>query len=229
MTGFLTRLLDLIERLILDPLIWVFPFKWCVVQKGSKAVRFTRGLPGDDLGPGWHFATSTQEFETQHCRRCVLSTPDICALTQDGIPLSFDVVVTYQIHRLGEFLTAMEEGESQIGELAQAIARDTVQRGSYVSLLKDVNQVQGHMLEDLTDELLQYGITVLDARFQNIEHLDPQARALLASKASLASLTDLVSDLSPGEILTAISPAIQYVALAQSRPVMLPAPQTEPE
>ncbi len=221
MTEILLQFWVLLRSLVLEPLILLWPIKWVIVPPGSKAVRFTRGIPGRDLGPGWHFATATQRFVHLHCRRRLYQTERLPVITKDGIALRIDAVVAFEIMDLGLFLTATEGSEEYVGDMAEAEILRLVRGADYHSLLRNLPTKEGNLTEDLTDDLLSgndaVGVNVHRFRIQSIEHADPHVRTLLGLPAASKFLGK--QGLLPEEASTRVallSPSVQFVSVVSS-------------
>jgi len=223
MTEILLQFWVLLRSLVLEPLILLWPLKWVVVQPGSKAVRFTRGIPGCDLGLGWHFATSTQRLVHLHCRRRLYQTERLPVITKDGVSLRIDAVVAFEIMKLGMFLTATEGSEEYVGDMVEAEILRLVRGADYHALLRNLPKKESDLTEELTDDLLggndAVGVNVHRFRIQSVEHADPHVRTLLGLPAASRFLEK--QGLLPDEAVARaaiLSPSVQFVSVVGSSP-----------
>lgn len=214
---FLTQILNILQNYIMQPLIFLFPIKWCVVKPGSAAVRFTFGYPSHDLKNGIHFGTIGQIFDSKHVIRQMALTEKLNVLTEDGIPMQVDAVIIYEICNLVRFLTRSEDTHTYLIGVSEASVRGAIQSYSYKKLLKSTQTICNHMIEDVTDDLEDFGVIIHDIRFQNLEHIDPIVRAMLSITAASEDMVKISNELSKkydiaiSNILSAISPNINTV------------------
>lgn len=226
MSELLTRLLTLIEHLVLTPLCWLFPIKWEVIEDGSSGVRFTFGRPGPTLGPGWRLATTGQSIKKQHTARCTVPLQTMQVLTADGVPFKIHTVVVVRIADLSKYLTGSEDSLTLINETAEAVVRQEIQLRPLRDFLHSSAEMEEHAQTRLNDELRDLGVHILRVGIKSIEHVDPITRTMLSSPVAvtglskaIAHLRDCLPDVSSETLLATVSPAVQYT---------MPVHKTEP-
>lgn len=180
MTMILSQLLGLFQSLVVQPLVYLCPFKWAVVHPGFGAVRYTFGNPSKTLPQGFHVATMFETLRVHHIRGVPIATESVHTLTSDGVPLRVNAAIVYQIHDLPMFLACAEDPDTLIAEKTEAMVCEVIGSVPYENLT-NIDAINDTLREDLESELKNAGVSMTSARVQNIEHLDPVARAILAS------------------------------------------------
>lgn len=174
--GLLAQVLSLLQSVVVTPMLWLFPLKWVVVYPGEVAVRYTCGQPGPPLARGCYFGTSTQVFRKAHVRRKVLSTESINLLSQDGVPLEVDAIVTYKIRDLPVYLAAADDPPVYLAAVTEACLRLTVAERDFVSIVSESPEIEKTAYTEIAKTVAGCGIKVQQVRFQNVRHTDPYAR-----------------------------------------------------
>lgn len=164
---------------------FLLPIKWTVVRPGESAVRFVAGKPSSTLGVGLHFATTLSTLNKQHTHRVPLTTEEIKTFTEDGVPLAAYATVVYSVTDLPKFLQSGENPEVNVSEYAEASICETIQSLKYDDILKG-DLIGEAIKEDLEFATRDMGLIVLSARLQNIEHVDPIARAKCAGGVKIS-------------------------------------------
>ena len=213
-------ILSKIVPILLSPFIWLWPLKWARVRPGSAAVRFRSGKPGPNLTkPGVYWATARQVFVCRHVSRPdPLSSDTIRALTADGVPVQAEAIITYTITDLAAFLTESEDALAYTSSVVEAFVLNAIQSSTFTRLLRGLGTTEKEIQRALNAEVRPLGLRVLKVRFQNLEHVDPLARAMFSAKVGAVALAEAAEELRNGqekqlpfrEAVVALSPAIAY-------------------
>ncbi len=218
MGDILTRLMVIVENLLIAPLVWICPIKWSIVIPGWSATRFTFGKPSKDLEPGIHFGTTGQTIEKRHVQTNLGIAESMYVLTEDGLSIRIRGVVIYKIINLMKYLTFTEDSDQFMIEACEAAIRHIVTTVPFDDLVNDSDTVEEAIGSKITEICKELGIRVKRYRFQDIEITDPIGRALASIRAMAPKLTasaKQVSDrlkISPKDALVVLSPNIQFVA-----------------
>jgi len=216
MGEFLILIWSLLERYLVTPFIWgVWPLKWHVVQRGRRAVRFTFGEPGNDLYTGIHFFTCCQSMITEQCLARTRDASDVRTLTEDGIPLTADAIIVFDIRSLRDALTVVEDIDEFVDATANDVIRDTLQSYSLHELLESTEKVQRIMRSECNKALAGVGIQVEACRFRNFIIDDADLRRLYGFKAVADKIVEIAETLEDGGFS-----ALDSVALVSGRLVM---------
>lgn len=225
MGDLLTKLLALLQSIVIIPLIWVFPLKWAVVYPGWRAVRFSFGQPSEVLLPGFYWATLGQVIEKRHTRQLIGSTSPMAVITKDGMPLRVGGVTIYSITNLLKYLTNSEDSEGFVIEAAEAALRQAIAKVPFSSLVQASEVVETDIGPKIAEICKELGIRVRRFRFQDIEIVDPIGRAYMSTSVIAPSLFRIVSrltkdaDLTSKEAMSMISPNVQFMTDLGARPV----------
>lgn len=218
MIDILTRLMSMVENLLITPIVWIFPIKWAIVIPGWSATRFTFGKPSKDLEPGVHFGTFGQTIEKRHVQTNLGIAESMYVLTEDGLSVRIRGVVIYRIINLMKYLTATEDSDQFMIEACEAAIRHIVTTVPFDDLVKDSDTVETAIGSKITEICKELGIRVKRYRFQDIEITDPIGRAMASMKAMTPQMAESVKKISeqlgisPKDALVALSPNIQFVA-----------------
>lgn len=188
MLEFLARCLELVMNALVTPAVWLFPLKWAIVRPGEIAVRYTFGRPGPGLETGWRVCTSCQTIVKEHALRNVASTEQVTGLTWDGVALSADAVVIYDITDLGTFLASSDEPSVHVVAVVEACVRRILSDNEFQTIAEQSQTMEEELRGTVTDDLKGCGVNIRCARFQRIEHEDPHSRMSCAMKASCAGI-----------------------------------------
>lgn len=218
MNEMLIKIIALIENLLINPLIWIFPIKWTVVLPGSSAVRFTFGHPGANLKPGTRFATTGQTLQTKHINTKLAVAESMYVLTEDGVSLRIRGVAIYRIISLVKYLTATEDSDEFVIEACEAAIKHCVSKVPYEDLVVDSDTIEQAISEKISEICNELGIEIKRYRFQDVEFTDPIGRGLSSMKAMEPKLTASASqmaktlNITPKYALAVLSPNVQFVA-----------------
>ncbi len=214
----LTRILAMIENLLIAPIVWMFPIKWAIVIPGWSATRFTFGKPSADLPPGIHFGTTGQTIEKRHIQTNLGIAESMYVLTEDGLSVRIRGVVIYRITNLMKYLTFTEDSDQFMIEACEAAIRHIVTTVPFDDLVSDSSTVEEAIGSKITEICKELGIRVKRYRFQDIEITDPIGRAMASIRAMAPKLAESAKDASeklgipPKEAFVVLSPNIQFVA-----------------
>lgn len=222
MSELFTRILAMIESLLISPLIWVCPIKWTIVIPGSSAIRFTFGHPSKDLKPGIHFGTTGQTLHKGHTNTKLAIAESMYVLTEDGLSLRIRGVAIYKIVSLVNYLTMTEDSDSFMIEACEAAIRHAVSLVPFDDLVVDSDTVETTIAEKISEICEDLGIQVQRYRFQDVELTDPIGRGLSSVKSMGPKLTESAErmanrlSISNKEALMVLSPNIQFMADIES-------------
>ena len=214
----LTRILAMIENLLISPIVWMCPIKWAIVIPGWSAVRFTFGKPSKDLEPGIHLGTTGQTIEKRHIQTNLGIAESMYVLTEDGLSVRIRGVVIYRITNLMKYLTSTEDSDQFMIEACEAAIRHIVTTVPFDDLVNDSDTVETAIRSKITEICKELGIRVKRYRFQDIEITDPIGRAMASMRAMTPQMAESVKKISeklkisPKDALVALSPNIQFVA-----------------
>lgn len=217
MNEMLIKILSLIENLLINPLIWIFPIKWTIVLPGSSSVRFTLGYPSMNLGSGIHFATTGQTLQTRHVNTKSAIAESMYVLTEDGVSLRIRGVAIYRIISLVDYLTATEDSDEFVIEACEAAIKHGVSKVPYEDLVSDSDTVEQAISEKISEICDELGIKIIRYRFQDVEFTDPIGRGLSSMKAMEPKLTASAKkmartlSITHKDALAVLSPNIQFV------------------
>ncbi len=219
MGSFFFSLWSLLERFVIDPFMFLWPIKWSVVQPGWRAVRFTF-LPGHGgasipLGPGLVLYTSCQSITKRHVRRTTANTSQIVTITKDGVAVLVDAILVYEISDLRKALVCADSVDNILDAVANDYIRDTVQTHTFDGFRADTRKVQGSLVEDITDDMLEYGIVIHSCRFQELVVQENDVIRSLASKAVAPTLAGAFVTLRDAGV-----PSLEAAALLSGRLVL---------
>jgi regulator of protease activity HflC (stomatin/prohibitin superfamily) len=218
MNDLITRIISLIENLLVLPLVWLFPIKWTIIPPGSNAVRFTFGKPSTVLKPGIHFATTGQTLHKQHTNTKLGTAESMYVLTEDGVSLKIRGVVIYKIISLVKYLTATEDSEEFVIEACEAAIRDAISLVPFEDLVTDSNTIENTICRKISEICEELGILIKRYRFQDVEFTDPISRALSSVNCMESKLTKSAKkmteslSISHKDALAILSPNIQFVS-----------------
>jgi|GEM_PF-4082892 len=218
MNELFTNIISIIEKLLIHPLIWLFPIKWITIIPGSSAVRFTFGLPGPDLKPGIHFGTIGQTFHKEHVRTRLASAESMYVLTEDGVSLRVSGVTIYKITSLVKYLTITEDSNTFVLEACEAAIKNAISSVPFDDLVVDSNTVEEAISVKISKICKELGIKVKRYRFQDIELTDPIGRGLSSLRAMEPTLTSSAknmtnsSPISFRDAVAALSPNIHFIS-----------------
>jgi len=214
----LTRILAMIENLLIAPIVWIFPIKWAIVIPGWSAIRFTFGKPSGDLPSGIHFGTTGQTIEKRHVQTNLGIAESMYVLTEDGLSVRIRGVVIYRITNLMKYLTFTEDSDQFMIEACEAAIRHIVTTVPFDDLVTDSSTVEEAIGSKITEICKELGIRVKRYRFQDIEITDPIGRAMASVRAMAPKLAESAKEASerlgipPKEAFVVLSPNIQFVA-----------------
>jgi len=214
----LTRILAMIENLLIAPIVWIFPIKWAIVIPGWSAIRFTFGKPSKDLESGIHFGTTGQTIEKRHVQTNLGIAESMYVLTEDGLSVRIRGVVIYRITNLMKYLTFTEDSDQFMIEACEAAIRHIVTTVPFDDLVTDSSTVEEAIGSKITEICKELGIRVKRYRFQDIEITDPIGRAMASVRAMAPKLAESAKEASerlgipPKEAFVVLSPNIQFVA-----------------
>ena len=176
MLELLSQILGLIQDVLINPTIWLFPLKWIIVEPGESALRYTCGKPGKELDVGLHFATSTQVLIKEHVHTRIAPTDPVTVLTKDGTPLQADAVVTYSIPNLVNFFATAEDPEQHLAAVAEAAIRAAMSSRTFLEIVSDSSTLETEARKQTAEAVSGCGIKIRRTRFQNIEQLPDYVR-----------------------------------------------------
>jgi len=211
----MAQLLATVQEAIIAPLVWLSPLKWIIVYPGETGIRFNRGVPGSMLHTGWHFATCCQSLKKMHTRNVVLSTDSINLLTNDGVPLEVDAIITYRVHDLAAYLASAEEPAQHLVALVEAALRSIASQVPFAHVAAHSKDIEETAVKEAA--VFGGGVKIKQIRFQNVKHTDPYARMTCSLAATSTTLTEacerMAKDLGlpADKVLMALSPYIQPV------------------
>ncbi len=214
----LTRIMAMIENLLIAPIVWICPIKWAVVIPGCSAIRFTFGKPSKDLESGIHFGTFGQTIEKRHVQTNLGIAESMYVLTEDGLSVRIRGVVIYKITNLVKYLTSTEDSDAFMIEACEAAIRHVVTTVPFDDLVSDSGTVEEAVGAKITEICKELGIRVKRYRFQDIEITDPIGRAMASIRAMAPKLADSAKvaserlEISPKDAFVVLSPNIQFVA-----------------
>jgi len=218
MNELFSRIISLIENLLIAPLVWLFPIKWTIVIPGSSAIRFTFGHPSADLKPGIHFATISQTIQKQHVRTKLGIAESMYVLTEDGVSLRIRGVVVYRIISLVRYLTATEDSDEFVIEACEAAIKHSVSRVPFEDLVVDSDTIEDAISSKISEICEELGIKIKRYRFQDVELIDPIGRGLSSIRSMETKLTESAKrmskslSISPRDALMVLTPNIQFVS-----------------
>ncbi len=189
MVELLAQILALLQSIIIQPLIWVFPVKWIIVYPGEAGVRYTCGKPGKRLDEGFHFSTSCQVLKKKHINTVLIVTDAVSLLTQDSVALRVDAVVTYSIRDLPVYRASSEFPMSHLAAVAEASLRTSISTHTFDEVATSSGEIEEEMRKQIVDATKGCGIRLKNVRFQNIRHEDPHTRMMQSIPAIAESLT----------------------------------------
>lgn len=214
----LTRIMAMIENLLIAPIVWIFPIKWAIVIPGWSAIRFTFGKPSKNLESGIHFGTTGQTIEKRHTQTNLGIAESMYVLTEDGLSVRIRGVVIYRITNLMKYLTFTEDSDQFMIEACEAAIRHIVSTVPFDDLVSDSDTVEEAIGSKITEICKELGIRIKRYRFQDIEITDPIGRALSSIRAMSPRLTSSAEEMSQRlgistkDALVVLSPNIQFVA-----------------
>ncbi len=176
MLELLNQILSLIQDILITPSIWLFPFKWIIVEPGEAALRYTCGKPGEMLNEGVHFGTSTQILIKEHVHTRIAPSDPVAVLTKDGTPLKVDVVITYGIPHLVNFFGTAEDPEQHLAAVAEAAVRSAISSRTFVEIVADSSNIETEVRKQVAEAVSGCGIKVKRARLQNVKLLPDYVR-----------------------------------------------------
>lgn len=212
-----TRIISIIENLLIFPLVWIFPIKWSIVIPGSYAVRFTFGHPSSDLKTGIHFATTGQTLIKQHVKTKLATAESMYVLTEDGVPIRIRGVVIYKVISLVKYLTATEESDGFVVEACEAAIKHAISLVPFEDLIIDNDTVETEIGRNIAEICEELGIEIKRYRFQDIELTDPIGRGLLSIRSMEPKLTESAQkmavslSISKRDAAMILSPNIQFI------------------
>lgn len=218
MGDLLTKLLALMQDIVITPLIWVWPFKWSVILPGSQAIRFTWGRPSQPLANGVFWATTGQTIEKRHIRQLYASTEVMPLLTEDSLPIRVGGVSVYTIINLLKFLTGSEDSPALLIDATEAAMREAMSKVPFEDLAKDSVEVEGSIALRVAEICKGLGIRILRFRFQSVEVVDPIGRAFLSSCVLAPAMFETVKrlaikfELPVRDVLAVVSPNVQFTS-----------------
>ena len=213
MVELLAQLLTLLQNIVIQPLIWLFPLKWTVIYPGESGVRYTAGKPGKRLEMGCHFATTSQLLRKSHTATQVIATELVRLLTHDSIPLQVDVVVTYTICDLPVYLASSEDPTDYLMAIAEASLRSALSSHPFKDLVSNSSEIEKEIRKQIAESTKGCGIRLKHVRFQNIKHEDPYAQMICSVPASVPSLIQASKDVSKE---LGVNPSAALLALSQN-------------
>lgn len=217
MGDILTRLMVIIENLLIAPIVWICPIKWAIVIPGWSATRFTFGKPSKDLEPGIHFGTTGQTIEKRHVQTNLCIAESMYILTEDSLSIRIRGVVVYKITNLMKYLTFTEDSDQFVIEACEAAIRHIIATVPFDDLVGDSDTVEEAIGSKITEICKELGIRVKRYRFQDIEITDTISRALASVKAMTPKLIESAKimskhlNISHKDALAVLSPNIQFV------------------
>lgn len=219
----ITRIMSLIENLLIAPLVWIFPIKWSIVPPGSSVVRFTCGHPSIDLKTGIHFATTTQTLQKQHTKTKWAIAESMYVLTEDGVSLKVRGVAIYSIISLAKYLTASDCSDDFVVEACEAAIKHSISLVPFEDLTIDSDTIEVAISKKISEICEDLGIEIKRYRFQDIELTDPIGRAFLSVKAVESRLTRSAQKMAATlsiqnkDAAIILSPNIQFVSNIESQ------------
>ncbi len=223
----LAKSLAMIETTLITPLIWLFPFKWSVVPPGSAAVRFTLGHPSKDLGVGTHVAFTCQTLTKMHVATRPTAAESMYVLTSDGLSLRVRGVTLYAITNLGKFLTCSEDSEQLMIDTCEAATKVVISRVPFADLIYKSADTEKAIASVVGEIGRATGIKVKRFRLQDVEIVDPLARALSSSEALTPGLVKAAgklvadADVSMRDALMILSPNVTFTVDMAARGTQL--------
>ena len=218
MGNFLTLIWGLLERYLITPFIWLlWPIKWHVIRPGKRAVRFTFGKPGQDLGPGWRLFTCGQKMKSRQCARCTRDTTEIRTLTEDRIPVSVDAIIVFDITRLGRAVTLVEDIDEFVDAVVNDLIRDSIQSYTLSELVSETGDIQEAIVKYANKDLAEVGMALRACRIRTLTIDDPDLRRYIGSPAVVGALQKTVEKLDDEEITVS-----DIMALLSGRIVVSP-------
>lgn len=169
MLELLSTILSLVQDVLINPCIWLFPFKWIIVEPGEAGLRYTSGRPGPMLAVGVHFGTSTQLLLKDHTHTRIAPTNAVIVLTKDGIPLQVDAVVTYGIPDLANWYATAEEPEIHLSAVAEAAIRAAISDRSFLQIVEGTIDLETEVRKQIAEAVSGCGIKIKKTRLQNVK------------------------------------------------------------
>ena len=183
-------------RLLWSVLYLLLPIKATLVLEGQTGVRFTLGRPGRNLGPGLHFALTFQTLTCVHTRLCTSPLDSIRLMLKDGVPISANGVLTYEITQLGHYLTHSENTDWLISEFAEASLRHQLSGVSFNEFHTSPMRLDAAVKDDLqglVDEA-ELGVTIRNFRINDFVVLCRTTRTALAQAAIIEAIGKISPD-----------------------------------
>lgn len=214
----LAKILSMIENLLVVPVIWLFPIKWVVVPPGSMAVRFTFGHSSKDLCTGTHVATTSQTFTKMHTALKPTTAEHMFVLTSDGLSLRVRGVALYSITNLARFLACSEDAEQLMIDMCEAATKSAISATTFEDLVRKSEEVEKVVALKLGEVGRSTGTKIKRYRFQDIQIVDPMARAMSSSAGMVRRLLQTCrvisseGDVSFAEVLRILSPNVTYTS-----------------
>ncbi len=183
MVELLGQIISIIQGLLINPLVYLFPVKYAEVRPGEAAIRYTLGQPSDMLEPGLQWATVGQILVKRYVQGVPVNTESMSVTTSDGISITVNAAIIYEINELAAFLACSSEPEELVAEYAQAAVFEAITSVPYQNLTS-IEAIHSTIKDDLQDALerAEAGVLVKSARLQNLEHNCPVTRAKLSAK-----------------------------------------------
>lgn len=171
-------------------------------------------------GPGVFYVIPVLEFvRFVDTRTAVTNIPQQRAITRDNVPAQIDGAVFYKVVNPNRAITSIEDYQFAIAQYAQAALRDVVGSSSLDDLLSEREQIQSQIVQNIEQQVREWGLHVDSVQLQDIE-LPEDLKRVMSRQASAerekrATITKAEGDKLAAENLAAAA------ALMSDNPISL--------
>lgn len=171
-------------------------------------------------GPGVFYVIPVIEFvRFVDTRTAVTNIPQQRAITRDNVPAQIDGAVFYKVVNPNRAITSIEDYQFAIAQYAQAALRDVVGSSSLDDLLSEREQIQSQIVQNIEQQVREWGLHVDSVQLQDIE-LPEDLKRVMSRQASAerekrATITKAEGDKLAAENLAAAA------ALMSDNPISL--------
>ncbi len=171
-------------------------------------------------GPGVFYVIPVLEYPRfVDTRTIVTNIPRQRVITRDNVPAQIDGAIFYKVTNPNRAITVIEDYKFAIAQSAQAVLRDVVGGQTLDELLSEREQIQSHIVQNIQQQVQEWGLHVDSVQLQDIE-LPEDLKRVMSRQASAerekrATITKAEGDKLAAENLSAAA------ALMAENPISL--------
>jgi regulator of protease activity HflC (stomatin/prohibitin superfamily) len=191
-----------------------------VAAQWERAVILFLGNLRTVRGPGVFYVIPVLEYARfVDTRTSVTNIPRQRVITRDNVPAQIDGAIFFKVANPNRAITAIEDYQFAIAQSAQATLRDVVGGMTLDELLSEREQIQTHIVQNIEQQVREWGLHVDSVQLQDIE-LPEDLKRVMSRQASAerekrATITKAEGDKLAAENLSAAA------ALMSENPISL--------